>query len=78
MIARLREFRIEYGREDHPFEIHVISREGFTSDGLKRLEELGVTDAIVSFRSGYESAAMSVEEKIAAIHKFSADVMSKL
>ena len=78
MIGRLRELRVQYGREQQPFEVHVISPDGFTLDGLKRLEELGVTDAIVGFRNGYRNDPMSLEEKIIALEKFSADVISKL
>ena len=35
------------------FEIHVISIDGFTLDGVKRLEDKGVTDVIVGFRIPY-------------------------
>ena len=49
LIARLKEIRAEEGRTG-PFEIHVISADGFTLDGIKRLEDKGVTDVIVGFR----------------------------
>ena len=38
-----------------PFEIHVISLDAYTPDGVKRLEELGVTDVIVGFRWPYDT-----------------------
>ena len=43
MIGRLEELRKEYGRESEPFEIHVISMDAYSIDGIRRLEEQGVT-----------------------------------
>jgi alkanesulfonate monooxygenase SsuD/methylene tetrahydromethanopterin reductase-like flavin-dependent oxidoreductase (luciferase family) len=56
LIARLHELRAEEGREGDPFEVHVISMDGFTVDGVRRLEEMGVTDVIVGFRWTYDRA----------------------
>jgi probable F420-dependent oxidoreductase len=52
LLKRLKQFRDELGKTD-PFEVHVISADGFTVDGVKRLEEKGVTDVIVGFRLPY-------------------------
>ncbi|HET9875879.1 MAG TPA: TIGR03619 family F420-dependent LLM class oxidoreductase [Mycobacterium sp.] len=52
MIVRLKQLREEEGRTG-PFEIHVMSIDGFTLDGIKRLEDKGVTDVIVGFRIPY-------------------------
>ena len=41
LIARLHELRAEEGRASDPFEIHVISMDAYTPDGIRRLEELG-------------------------------------
>lgn len=54
MIARLHDLRAELGRASEPFEIQVISAEAYSLDGLRRLEELGVTEVIVGFRWPYE------------------------
>ena len=78
MLKRLSELRKEYGREDDPFEIHVISMEGYTLDGLNRLEDLGVTDAIVGLRNGYAGDEMSLQDKLDAINRFADEVISKL
>ena len=56
MLRRLTELRKEYGRERAPFEIHVISLEAYNLDGIRRLEDLGVTDVIVGFRNPYVEA----------------------
>jgi hypothetical protein len=52
LTKRLKQFRDEEGKTG-PFEIHVISVDGFTVDGIKRLEDKGVTDVIVGFRVPY-------------------------
>ena len=70
LIARLQELRREHGRGDAPFEIHVLSRDAYSKDGVRRLEELGVTDAIVGFRNAYERDVMPLEKKLAAIRRF--------
>ncbi len=49
---QLKQFREEEGKTG-PFEIHVISVDAYTLDGIKRLEDKGVTDVIVGFRIPY-------------------------
>lgn len=78
MLARLGELRREYGRERLPFEVHVISLDAFTPGGVRRLEDLGVTDAIVGFRNAYEKDAMTLEQKIAALRSFADGVIAKV
>jgi probable F420-dependent oxidoreductase len=78
LIARLGELRREYGRDEEPFEIHVISLDGYTIDGIRRLEDLGVTDTIVGFRNAYESDTQPLEQKIGALQQYADNVISKL
>jgi probable F420-dependent oxidoreductase len=54
LITRLHELRSDAGKAGDPFEIHVISMDAYSVDGIGRLEELGVTDIIVGFRWAYE------------------------
>ncbi len=54
LIERLHELRAEAGRTSDPFEIHVISMDAYSPEGISRLEAAGVTDAIVGFRWAYE------------------------
>jgi probable F420-dependent oxidoreductase len=77
-IARIQELRKEYGREQEPFEIHVISLDAYTPDGIKRLEDLGVTDAIIGFRNAYEPDTMPLQQKIDALKGFADAVISKV
>jgi probable F420-dependent oxidoreductase len=53
LLERLGQLRAEAGREKEPFEVHVISLDAYTPEGVRRLEEQGVTDVIVGFRWPY-------------------------
>ncbi|MFI6367797.1 TIGR03619 family F420-dependent LLM class oxidoreductase [Nocardia sp. NPDC050630] len=78
LLAKLDALRAEYGtRKD--FEIHVISLDGFTVDGVKRLEDKGVTDVIVGFRYPYttEPDTESLDTKIAHLSRFAEKVIAK-
>ena len=77
LLARLAELRKEYGREHAPFEIHVISTDAYTLDGVRRLEELGVTDLIVGFRKAYEADQTPLEKKLYAIRRYGDAIISK-
>jgi probable F420-dependent oxidoreductase len=55
LLARLAELRRQAGTGDRPFEVHVISADAYRPDGVRRLEEQGVTDVIVGFRWPYET-----------------------
>jgi probable F420-dependent oxidoreductase len=74
-IDRLGALRKEYGTADQPFEIHAVSRESYTVDGCRRLEELGVTDVVVGFRNAYEPDNKTVDEKLDALRRFAGKVI---
>lgn len=78
LISRIGELRVEYGREREPFEIHVISMDAYTIDGVRRLEDLGVTDAIVGFRNAYEPDTQTLEHKTTALRQFAEHVIAKI
>ena len=79
MISRISELRREYGRDQLPFEIHVISMDGFSREGIERLEKLGVTDVIVGFRNLYttEADTQTLEQKIEALERFAEQIIQK-
>ena len=76
-IARLGELRREYEREREPFEIHVISLDAYTLDGIKRLEDLGVTDCIVGFRNAYLTDSVPLQQKLDSIRQFGDNIIAK-
>ena len=69
-LARLDALRREAGREREPFEVHVIALEAYTLDGIRRLEDQGVTDVIVGFRNTYEPDTTSLQQKIDALRAY--------
>jgi probable F420-dependent oxidoreductase len=79
LIKRLNEIREEEGRTG-AFEIHVISADAFTLDGIKRLEDKGVTDVIVGFRIPYIMGpdTQPLDAKIRNLEKFAENVMAKV
>ena len=77
-LARLAELRREYGREREPFAVHVISLDAYTPDGIKRLEDLGVTDVIVGFRNAYERDSVPLEQKLRALEGYAENVIAKV
>jgi len=80
MIARLEELRRDAGRDHEPFEIHVISLDGYSADGCRRLEELGVTDVIIGFRNAYqmEQDTETLQQKLDAMNWFADAVIAKV
>ncbi len=78
-LKRLNEFRKEYGLEGEPFEIHVISINAFDLDGVRKLEDIGVTDAIVGCRVPYETDDIfPLDQKIEELRSFADEVIAKV
>jgi probable F420-dependent oxidoreductase len=81
LLARLAELRRSEGeaREERPFEIHVISMDAYTVDGVRRLEARGVTDVIVGFRWPYEVGpdAEPLSRKLDNLRRFADGVIAK-
>jgi probable F420-dependent oxidoreductase len=40
-LTRLSALRVEYGRDQHPFEVHATTEDSFSPAGVRRLEEMG-------------------------------------
>jgi hypothetical protein len=79
-LYRLKELRKEYGRDDLPFEVHASSLDAYNVDGIKRLEELGVTDVVVGFRNPYTKRqdTQTLEEKIELMQQYAENVIAKV
>ncbi len=79
LLKKLNTFR-EEERATGPFQVHVISVDAYTPDGIKRLEDRGVTDVIVGFRIPYIIGADTepLEAKVANLEKFAENVIAKV
>ncbi len=77
-IERLGVLRRDFGRDREPFEVHAISLDAYTLDGIRRLEEQGVTDAIVGFRNAYEPDTTTLQQKVDALRGYADRIVAKL
>lgn len=79
LLDRLAEIRKAEGDTRDDFEIHVISYDAYTPDGVKRLEEKGVTDAIVGFRVPYIKGPdpEPLQTKIDNLQRYADSVIAK-
>lgn len=77
VVPRLAELRAEYGRADVPFEIKALCIDAFDLDGFRRMEEIGVTDAVVCpwyFRPGDVNA---LDHQVDAVTWFGEEMVSQ-
>lgn len=80
LLARLAEIRREEGDTRDDFEVHVISYDAYTPDGVKRLEDKGVTDCIVGFRVPYIKGPDTepLETKVKHLEQYAEGVIAKV
>ncbi|MDN4173443.1 TIGR03619 family F420-dependent LLM class oxidoreductase [Nocardioides sp. SOB77] len=80
LLGRLAEIRREEGDTRDDFEVHVISYDAYDPDGIKRLEDKGVTDCIVGFRVPYIVGpdAEPLEKKVAHLEQYAENVIAKV
>ena len=80
LLGRIHALRREHDRERGVFEIHVISFDAYSPEGIKRLEDLGVSDVIVGFRDTYSNAADSqtLDQKVGALRAYADSVIAKV
>jgi probable F420-dependent oxidoreductase len=79
-LERLRALRTEHGRTDAPFEIHATTIDSFSADGIKRLEEQGVTHTMGGFGAANpysrEPDTESLQAKIDALRAYADTVIA--
>jgi len=80
LLTRLSQLREEEGTADRDFEVHVISLDAYSVDGIRRLEEQGVTDVIVGFRWPYavEPDAEGLSTKLDNLRRYADDIIAKV
>ncbi|KRA38705.1 MULTISPECIES: TIGR03619 family F420-dependent LLM class oxidoreductase [unclassified Nocardioides] len=80
LLVRLAEIRKEEGDTRDDFEVHVISYDAYTLDGVKRLEDKGVTDCIVGFRVPYIKGPDTepLETKIKHLEGYAENIIAKV
>jgi probable F420-dependent oxidoreductase len=78
-VERLNLLRKEYGRDKEPFQIHASSLYAYQLDGVRQLEQLGVTDLVVGFRNPYTRAPdkQSLQEKLDLLRGYAENIIAK-
>jgi probable F420-dependent oxidoreductase len=80
LLARLAQHRRIAGTADRPFEVHVISADAYTVDGLARLTDQGVTDVITGFRWPYHTGPdpEPLPAKLTKLRRFADTVIARM
>jgi alkanesulfonate monooxygenase SsuD/methylene tetrahydromethanopterin reductase-like flavin-dependent oxidoreductase (luciferase family) len=80
LLGKIAKIRAAEGLTDKPFEVHVISTDAYTPDGVKRLADRGVTDVIVGFRIPYIVGPDTepLAKKIEHLNRFAEHVIAKV
>src|SRR5580700_8849725 len=80
LLSRLAEHRRAAGTDHRPFELHVISADAYTVDGVRRLADQGVTDVITGFRwpdhTGPDSEPLA--DKLTKLRRFADTVIARV
>jgi len=81
MISKINQYRDEFDMLSHPnYQFQIMSEAGYSADGVKQLEELGVTEVIIAFRNAYEGGEdnRTLEGMQAEINWFAEEVIQKV
>ncbi len=80
LLGKIADIRKAEGKLNDPFEIHVISLDAYTVDGVKRLEDKGITDVIVGFRVPYSKGPDTepLQKKIDHLNWYADNVIAKV
>jgi probable F420-dependent oxidoreductase len=79
LLHKIAAIRKAEGLDGKPFEVHVISVDAYTVDGINRLEDCGVTDVIVGFRMPYIVGPDTepLQKKIDHLNRYADNVITK-
>jgi probable F420-dependent oxidoreductase len=80
LLKRLAEIRRAEGDTRDDFEIHAICYDAYTLDGIKSMQEKGITDAIVGFRVPYIKGPdpEPLQKKIDHLNSYADSIISKV
>jgi len=79
LIDEIDGYRKEYGRDHLPFEYQSMGAEAFSLDGVKKLEDIGVSEAVIGFRNAYDGTpdTQTLDEKIGQMNWFADTIIQK-
>ena len=81
-LSRIDDHRKECGTTGKRFDVYATTMESFSVDGIKRLEDLGVTHTSGGFGGfnpyGAEADSESLQDKIDALNRYADEVIAKV
>jgi probable F420-dependent oxidoreductase len=76
-IGRINQLREEYGTAERPFSIYTTGQNAFSPEGIKALEDIGVTDVVIGFRNVYEMEPdKPLDKKIALLQWYAGEFIN--
>ncbi|MXP21599.1 TIGR03619 family F420-dependent LLM class oxidoreductase [Gordonia sp. HNM0687] len=80
LLDKIADIRKAEGKTNDPFEIHVISTDAYSVDGIRRLEDKGITDVIVGFRLPYikGSDTEPLQKKLDHLNWYAENIIAKV
>jgi probable F420-dependent oxidoreductase len=78
IVAKLKAYRSEAGRDAEPFAVIAAAKDAFDIDGFKRLEDAGVTHLQTMPWALYGGSGESLTEKKAGLERFAEDVIVRM
>lgn len=78
IVAKLRAYRRQLGREHTPFDVVAASTDAFDADGIRRLADIGVTHYATAPWILYGGRWDSIEDKRSGLRRFADEVIVKL
>ncbi|QQD19911.1 TIGR03619 family F420-dependent LLM class oxidoreductase [Spongiibacter nanhainus] len=76
-VAKIRDYRREYDREDRPFSVMATPSDAFTVEGYRELEAGGVTHILTQPWPFYYGNTDDVAERCEGIRRFAQDIIAK-
>jgi probable F420-dependent oxidoreductase len=77
-IAKIQQYRREYGREDRPFSVMATPSDAFTPDAYRRLEDGGVSHILTQPWPFYHGDTQDLDKKIDGIKRYADDYIGAL
>jgi probable F420-dependent oxidoreductase len=78
IVAAIRRYRSEYGRDDAPLQIVAACKDAVELDGYRRLEEAGVTHLQTMPWVFYGLSGDVLEEKQEGLRRFADDIIARM
>lgn len=80
LLSKLAAVRQRYEAADRPFEIQVATSQAYSVEGIRRLEERGVTEVRIGFRNPYKEGPDTepLQRKLDKLRRYADEVIAKV